>query len=127
MKENYIKAIIRKEGKPAQGITVIASLKSNAATLAIAKSNENGELSFLFPLKHDASSIVLHPLKSEKGTSFELPAGQHTQTINFPCLKINEDCKKDIESRILNFNVGKLFYADQNRSYKNNTVDTIDF
>ncbi|MFZ9815718.1 MAG: hypothetical protein ACO3EO_10600, partial [Candidatus Kapaibacteriota bacterium] len=43
------------------------------------------------------------------------------------CLKINEDCKKDIESRILNFNVGKLFYADLNRSYKNNTLDTIDF
>jgi hypothetical protein len=121
------KAIVRKEGKLAQGITVIASLKSNTATLAIAKSNENGELSFLFPLKHDASSIVLHPLKSEKGISFELPAGQPTQPINFPCLKINEDCKKDIESRILNFNVGKLFYTDQNRSYKNNTLDTIDF
>ena len=120
-------ANISKNGKPIMGVPVVASLKGSPAVLSIANSNEEGELKFLFPFKYDATEIVLHPLNNEKGFSFESASSKPVATINFPCLKLDEKLKEDIEARMMHLNVGKQFYADMNRTIKNNEIDTTDF
>ena len=120
-------ATVQKNGKPVTGLSVVASLKGSPASIAIAHSNEQGLLQFLFPFKYEASEIILHPLNNEKGLSFEASISKPIGAINFPCLKLDEKYKTDIEARMMHFNLSKQFYADMNRSIKNNLVDTIDF
>lgn len=120
-------ASVSKNGKPAVAVPVVASLKGSPAALSIAHSNAQGELRFLFPFKYDATEIILHPLNNEKGFSFETASPKSIGTINFPCLKLDEKLKEDIEARMMHLNVGRQFYADMNKSIKNNVVDTTDF
>jgi hypothetical protein len=120
-------ATVSKNGKPAIAVPVVASLKGSPAVLSIANSNQQGELRFLFPFKYDATEIVLHPLNNEKGFSFESTVPKPVGTINFPCLKLDEKLKEDIEARMMHLNVIKQFYADMNRTIKNNVIDTTDF
>jgi len=120
-------ATVSKNGKPAVSVPVLASLKGSPAVLSISNSNELGELKFLFPFKYDASEIILHPLNNEKGFSFESTSSKPVGRINFPCLKLDEKLKEDIEARMMHLNVGKQFYADMNRVIKNNEIDTTDF
>lgn len=124
---NLIMVKVSKSGKPAAGIQVLAALKGNASNISIANSDENGVLKFLFPFRYDASGIVLHALNNEKDLGFEWVTKQLVQPISFPCLKLDEASKTDIEARIMNMNVTKQFHADLNRLVKNNSADTIDF
>ena len=124
---NVVVATVRKAGKSVSGITALAALKGNTATLAIAKSDEAGRLKFLFPFKYDVSQVVLHPLNNEKDISFEMSSSASSLIIHFPCLKIDEKCREDIETRMLNLNITRNFYADLNRVTLDKKVDTTDF
>lgn len=122
-----LKARVLKDGKPVSNVTVLASVKGSYASLAIAHSNEDGVLQFLFPFKYDANEIILHPLNNDKGLSFELSTSKSVNPISFPCLQLEEKYRNDIEARTMHLNVSKQFYPDVNRSITDNAVDTIDF
>jgi hypothetical protein len=118
---------VRKNGKPVVGISVLAALKGSAATLAVATSNSDGQLKFLFPFKYNVTEVVLRSLNNDKDLSFELSSGRTAKAIGFPCLQLEEKNKAAIEIRMLHLNVTKSFYPDFGRQLINNTIDTTDF
>lgn len=118
---------VRKNGIPVAGISVLAALKGGAATLAVATSNSDGQLKFLFPFKYNVTEVVLRSLKNDKDLSFELPSGHTAKAIDFPCLQLEEKNKVAIELRMLHLNVTKNFYPNFGRQLMNNTRDTTDF
>jgi hypothetical protein len=116
----------KKDGKPIANLPVLAALKGTSANVAIGNTDENGALKFLFPFKFETSEIVLHAMSNEKGILFE-STSFIAKPIEFPCLKLDEKTRPAIESRLLNLNITKQFYANVHRQSDNNLTDTSDF
>jgi hypothetical protein len=117
------------DGKPVVNFKMSASLKESRSTLATGTTNEEGIVHFILPVYFGNTSLVVTPIdKISKKPIVEI-IGQQTNrhAIAFPCLKLEESMRDDIESRIFNSRVNARFYGDASRAYAIPDRDTSDF
>lgn len=126
---HVVTARVRLDGKPLVNLKMAASLKGSRSTIATGITNADGIVKFILPIYYGQASLVIMPLdkKGQKPIVEVLEQQTNRNTISFPCLKLEENMREDIEARIFNSRVNSRFYGDASRAYAIPERDTSDF
>jgi hypothetical protein len=127
---HVIKAKFTVNGNPQIGFTLLASIKSQRANIASAKTDNNGMATFTLPSSFENTQLVITTEKKlPKNSKIEIlkPLNTREEPISFPCLQLNEFMREDIEQRILNSSINFRFYGNSSKAYAIPERDTTDF
>ena len=97
--------------------------------IATGITNADGIVTFILPVYYGQASLVIMPFDKKGQKPIVEVVEQQTKrnAISFPCLKLEESMREDIEVRIFNSRVKSRFYGDASRAYAIPERDTSDF
>ncbi|MFM7221840.1 MAG: hypothetical protein ACKO03_00230 [Bacteroidota bacterium] len=116
-------------GGPAKGIKLVAAHKIPNSAIATALTDQEGKAQFILPLNFNDADLVIHPAsKDQKNIRIVLANAELPATaVSYPCLKLNESMRTDLESRIFNSRVMKRYYGNALRAVELSEPDSSDF
>jgi hypothetical protein len=126
---HVVTARVRIDGKPYANLKMAASLKGSRSAIATGITNADGIVTFILPVYYGQANLVIMPFDKKGQKPIVEVVEQQTKrnAISFPCLKLEENMREDIEARIFNSRLNSRFYGDASRAYAIPERDTSDF
>lgn len=126
---HVVTAMVSENGKPAQGIQIVAGIKGSRAAIAAGQTDANGITTMIIPISYNSNQLLLSP-RSGKDKSLTVKVLQDMDMgtpISFPCLKLDESMRDDINARIFNRGVTASYHGESIRLYEIPERDSTDF
>jgi hypothetical protein len=129
-KEGYVVfASVRQGGFPVKNVNLLASLQGFQTNMASGITDDNGNVTFVLPHSGDANKIIISPAEQGSAKYEYTFKGDLTpvRPVDFPCLRLNDSFRVDMEERILNTRLEKRFNGTGILILNTTETDTTDF
>jgi hypothetical protein len=117
------------QGQPVPGVEIMAGVKASQAVISRAVTDTDGRALLVFPQLMGNAQLFASVAEGGPGgitLQWEEEPGNQTG-IPFPCLRLGEHLRADMESRLFNARITAGFQGEQTKAFDVSVRDTTDF